>query len=321
MPALTCADVPSGATSVSRTTAVATGASTARWRTTSGHAQDRERLRQRLGRVGRAEGLVGPEVAREAVRAAAGAPRQRGRASRPSAGGGTCRRPARRRGDRASDEPAGQRQPRPPSSRQERPLDVAGMRERRRRPPPTRPRRRERLGLGVVALEPDDRRLVVAAVRARRCRQRSKNRTISWSSSRFGPGWRRCGQPWTQLPTSVRVGAVQRACIRNAGSTYESHQPPMLRIAAVDRVVVGRERALPPVRAVGLLAEPVEQPRRRRLEPRQPLVEPARRRGTPRPAASRSSPTWLTAYCDSSLDRHAAAAVVDVVEVAVVGAP
>ncbi len=36
MPALTQADVPSGATSVSRTTAVATGAETARWSTTTG---------------------------------------------------------------------------------------------------------------------------------------------------------------------------------------------------------------------------------------------------------------------------------------------
>ena len=36
IPAVTWADVPSGATSVSRTTAVATGAETERWRTTSG---------------------------------------------------------------------------------------------------------------------------------------------------------------------------------------------------------------------------------------------------------------------------------------------
>ena len=36
----------------------------------------------------------------------------------------------------------------------------------------------------------------------------------------------------------------------------------------LDGVVVGGQRALPPVRAVGLLAEPFDEPRRRRLEPR-----------------------------------------------------
>ena len=36
MPAVTCADVPSGATSARRTTAVAIGTDTARWSTTSG---------------------------------------------------------------------------------------------------------------------------------------------------------------------------------------------------------------------------------------------------------------------------------------------
>ena len=61
---------------------------------------------------------------------------------------------------------------------------------------------------------------------------RSKKRTISWSSSRFGPGVAEDGSPWTQLPTIVRLGAEHAACIRNAASTYESIQPPTFRIAA-----------------------------------------------------------------------------------------
>jgi len=61
-------------------------------------------------------------------------------------------------------------------------------------------------------------------------RCRSKNRAISWSSSRFGPGYALCGHECTQFPTSVCDGAGQRPCIRNAGSTYESCQPPTLKI-------------------------------------------------------------------------------------------
>ena len=228
---MTWADVPSGATSVSRTTAVATGAETARWRTTSGHAEDLERGLERLGGVGRAERLVGSEVAGQAVRRAAGAPRQGG--ARPD------RRPVgvavdagRRRACSAAvaERPADERQ-RPTA---EPPLGRLGrrMRIRRRRPPAPRP------------APPGTARARRTRARTRRppvrssapfgipFSQRSKKRTSSWRSSRFGPGVADDGRSWTQLPTIVRDGAVQAACIRSAASTYESIQPPTLRIAA-----------------------------------------------------------------------------------------
>ena len=191
-----------------------------------GHAEDVERLRQRLARCTSGRRLVRPQVARQAVGRAAGAPRQRPRASRPSAGAGTCRH--RRQPDGASS--AHQRAASPkrhsrvavdwdagtPSAARHRPGRAAGN------------------GSGGAYSRSNQTTAGSASqpfVDAP-CSAGRRTATISWSSSRFGPGVAECGHECTQLPTACRDGAVQRACIRNAGSTYESFQPPMLKIAA-----------------------------------------------------------------------------------------
>ena len=81
-----------------------------------------------------------------------------------------------------------------------------------------------------------------------------------------------------------------RSWIRNAASTYASFQPRDLEHRALERVVVGRQRAAAPVRAVGLLPDPRHEPRRRRLEPRRATRRATPRRGTAGAAASRSCP-------------------------------
>ena len=86
----------------------------------------------------------------------------------------------------------------------------------------------------------------------------------------------------------------------------------------LDRAVVGGERALPPVRSVVLLAEPFEEPDRRPLEPLAPLVDPARA-AVRRPWRQRVHPDHADRVLAQLRDRHAAAEVVDVVGVAVVG--
>ena len=213
IPALTCADVPSGATSVSRTTAVATGAETARWRTTSGTPRISTAVHERLGRVGRAERLVGTQVAGQAVRWAAGAPRQGG----PGADGRPVAVPvdAGRRRVRgavpsaasAADErqrPAGE-PPRPRSTRRD-----AGTRSPPASAPAaspgTAPARRTR----VRTRRPPARRR-----RRWGCPSASGRRSGRARGGRRGSGraWPTPGSPWTQLPTIVRArgGAARPA--------------------------------------------------------------------------------------------------------------
>ena len=93
-PVATRLDVPSGATSDRRTTHVATGIDVDSQSDDLGHAEDRDRLAKRLGRIREAAGLVRPEVAREAVRRPAGAPREAAGRARPSPGTRACRPPA-----------------------------------------------------------------------------------------------------------------------------------------------------------------------------------------------------------------------------------
>ena len=133
-----------------------------------GHAEDGDRLAKRLGRVGQAAGLVGAEVAGEAVRGPAGSPREAtGRAhGRPvtracpirpvTAAGGPGRHPSHRCAGRA----------RPERIFVEHQLERLRARHREGvgRTPSAGPGRRERLGPRPLALEPGQRRLPLPAV-------------------------------------------------------------------------------------------------------------------------------------------------------------
>ena len=182
-------------------------------------AQDLERVREGLRRVGRAIGLVGPEVARQAVRRIAGTPRQRaaraGRRAVPEGVDVVVRRPA-------VPQRAG---PEQPCHGRRRGVRVGGCSS-----PPPGERGRERLGCGVLVLEPDDRRLVVPpvidAVEVAVEEARDLVQLVE-----VGP--RRSPSAATSGPSCRPACATATdcaACIRNAGSTYESCQPPMLKI-------------------------------------------------------------------------------------------
>ena len=180
-----------------------------------GTPRTRQRLVERRRREGRSEGLVRAQVAGEAVGRAAGAPRQRAAGARSSAGAGSGRRPARRRG-------LARRAARPAAATRRRTATIAARRDGcgiRRRPlasdPATLP------GTARAARSRARTRSTAGSSSRARCRcpcsQRSKKRTISWSSSRFGPGVRRRGQlvdpVADERPATARV---QRACIRSA---------------------------------------------------------------------------------------------------------
>ena len=151
-------------------------------------------------------------------------------------------------------------------------------------------------------------------------RWRSKNASISGSQPSVGPGSALSGRPWPHGPvTSRRSGdAVQRSCIRNAGSTYESFQPVYGEDRHLDPPVVRGQRALAVVRAVGLVAEPLQGPRRGRLEPGQPLLAPGRA-AEGRVGRHRVHRDLAHRVLRLLADRQAAAPVVDVVAVAIVG--
>ena len=269
---MTWADVPSGATSVSRTTAVATGAETDEVEDDLRDAEDLERRLERLARCrsGRAPRRVGGRGrGRWAVRRR---PTTGRRASRRSGGGRSGRRRPALVAPRSADRPptSGSDPPREPPLRV---VSVAGCGyavAARQRPGQ---HRRERLRLGVLALEPDDRRLVSAPFGIP-FSQRSKKRTSSCSSSRFGPGVADDGQ-------IVDPVADDRPRRGGAGSLHPErrvdvrvHPAADVEDRRLDRVVVGRQRTGPPVRPVVLLAEPFDEPRRRRLEPGEPFVAP-----------------------------------------------
>ena len=105
-------------------------------------------------------------------------------------------------------------------------------------------------------------------------RCRSKNRAISCSSSRLGPGDAELGHECTQFPTSVRALAERL----HAESRVDVRVMPPADVEdrRFDRVVVRSEGPLPPVRPVGLVLQPGEQPRRCRVEPGKPFVAPGR---------------------------------------------
>ncbi len=126
------------------------------------HPEDLERLGEWLGGVRRSRHLVRSQVAGQAVRGVARAPRQRAAGARRRAvaervdpGG---RSPGLRRSVscRLELQPSGPEPPRPHRGRRVR---VGG-----RRPPPTGQARREGFGWLELVLEPHDRRLVVPPV-------------------------------------------------------------------------------------------------------------------------------------------------------------
>ena len=109
----------------------------------------------------------------------------------------------------------------------------------------------------------------------------------------------------------------QRSWIRNAGVHVGVGPAGDLEHRALERVVVRGERPAPPVRAVRLLADPGHEPRRRALEPRAPLLAPAlaaERRVRRHRVHAQLADRVLALLAG----RHAAAADVDVVAVAVV---
>ena len=233
---------PVGATSVSRTTAVATGAETARWRTTSGTPRIATGVVERSRRVGRAERLVGSEVAGQAVGRAAGAPRQGG--PRPD------RRPvrdSRRRRPRPASAPLGRRAARraarPAARTATRCSRDRRMRVRRRRPPApgsdagTAPARRTR---ARTRRPPARRRRRSGSPFS----QRSKKRDQLVQLVEVRAGRRRCGQPWTQLPTIVRRRGGARGLHPERRVDVRIHPAADVEDRRLDRVVV-RARATP----------------------------------------------------------------------------
>ena len=233
IPALTCADVPSGATSVSRTTAVATGAETARWRTTSGTPRISSAVVERRGGVGRAERLVGAQVAGRGRSAGRRRPTTGRRASRRSAGGGSGRR--RRRPSPRPPSPS-----RPPTSGSDPPREPPVARARspgagRPSPPASDPGSSAGNGSGSAYSRSNQMIAGSASAPFVGCPSASGRRTARSHGARrgSGPGVADDGRPWTQLPTIVRDrGGAARPASAAPASTYESIQPPMLRIAA-----------------------------------------------------------------------------------------
>ncbi len=243
-----------------------------------GHAEDGDRVAKRLGRVGEAAGLVGAEVAGEAVRGPAGSPgeatgrahgrpvRQRVRSVATAGISFRVASPAARPEDalaggllRVEDELQGPR---------------AGRGKGVRRAPSAGPGLGERLRPGPVALEPGQRRLELPAVLdaaevmveepdelAQPVDVRARVRVV-----------RERVDPVADDGPPLRVDAslLDPECGVDVGVAPAGH----LEHGALERLVLRRQRAPAPVGTVGLLADPREQPRRRRLEPRPPLVAP-----------------------------------------------
>ena len=192
------------------------------------------------------------------------------------------------------------------------------MRVGRRRPPAPGPGRRERLGLGVLALEPDDRRLGVGAVR-----------------DPLQPAVEEADQLVEVVEVRSRrrhIGEVvdpvadDRSRRGGAGGLHPErrvhvriHPAADVEDRRLDRVVVGRKRPGSPVRPVVLLAEPLDQPGRRGVEPGEPFVTP-RLAPECRVGRHRVHPELADRVLAELARGHAATDVVDVAQVAVVGA-
>ena len=105
--------------------------------------------------------------------------------------------------------------------------------------------------------------------------QRANQRTISGTRSMCGPGIDVAGDMWLHGPISTRRGqrhrlvSAERDVRVPVGPAGDDHR------RALDPLVARPERAVPPVRPVGLLLEPAQEPGLGAFDPAQPLVPPA----------------------------------------------
>ena len=272
---------------------------------------------------------------RQAARARRAAGRGRGRwaaSPRPTTGTRRCRRspgdaaarsdPSRRAPDRGrrSAPARAVAVPRPGPGLRQPQLERhrAGHGERVGRPPAPRPRLRERFGIGPGPLEPGDGRLVLPAVvdvlevaieeahelvqpvdvRARVGVVRERVDPVADQRPARG-----VDAPLLHPERGVDVGVAPARDLEHR---------------ALDGVVVRRERAAAPVRAVELLADPGEQPGWGALEAVAPLVAPALA-AERRPGRHRVHPQLADGVLALVAGGDAAAADVDVVAVAIVG--
>ncbi len=197
------------------------------------------------------------------------------------------------------------------------PLPGVRRRPRRQPQPLARPGRRKRLRIGVFAAEQDEAGLFHDAV-----------------VDALEPVVEEPDHLVEPVEVRARVGVVrqrvdpvpdERPSRRRAAFLHPQDRIDVLVHPATDRedrrfdrAVVRRQRSLPPVRAVMLLAEPFEQPDRRLLQALAPLVGP-RRAAVLGLRRHRVHPDHADRVLAQLRHGDAAADVVDVVGVAVVG--
>ncbi len=286
-----------------------------------GEAEDVERFTQRCARVGRAPGLVGAQVARQAVRRRASAPGERGAA----AGGRVVREwvhpgAARRLVPEAALERYADRATAGHVPRREMKgvLDEASHRERRLGLPGPVEQLRERFWRCVLAPEVCQAGLVhhpvVDALEPVVEEAHEFPEPIHGRARVGGIGELVDPVPDDRAPRCVHAPLLHP----QDGVDVAVHPAPDVEDGRRDPPVVGRERAAPPVRPVPLLARPLEEPDRRRVQPFPPGGLPARAR-VPRPRRQRVHRHLAHRVLRQLADRRAATDVVDVVRVAVVG--
>ncbi len=185
------------------------------------------------------------------------------------------------------------------------------------RPPAARQGCRERLRFRVLVLEPHDRRFVVpAVVDAVEMPIEEPGDLVQLIEIR--PGRRRVG-PRVHPVSDQRVRGRRAEGLHPESRVDVRIMPPAdVEDRRLDRVVGRSEGALSPVRSVDLVPQPGEQPRRRRVEPGTPLVAPGRA-AVRRIRGHRIHRDLADRVLRQLADGHAPAAVMDVVEIAVVG--
>ncbi len=188
------------------------------------HAEDLERRLERLGGVGRAERLVRSEVACQAVRRAAGAPRQGGPRPdrRPVA---VSVHPGRCRGDG----PLGRQACRRGAPTRRRTAIPASPRRDAGTPSPPASAPATAAGNGSGSAYSRSNQTTAGSLSAPfgiPFSQRSKKRTSSWRSSRFGPGVRRCR---AGRGPSCRRSSATEPCRRPASGAPRRRTSPSSR--------------------------------------------------------------------------------------------
>ena len=187
-----------------------------------------------------------------------------------------------------------------------------------RRSPAARPHRGERFRNGVLALEPHDRRFRVGAVRdvlQPTIEEAHELMKVVEVRSRRGDIREVVDPVADDRPR--RGGA--RSLHPEGRIDVRVHPAADVEDRRLDGVVVGRERSGTPVRPVVLLAEPLDEPRWRRVEAGQPFGTPclAAEGGIGRHGVHRDLADRVLAELARG---HAATDVVDVAQVAVVRA-